>query len=206
MTIKDYKDGKIIILSKAFDTRSKILNSVYFFVFAVAGLVFGVLAFASMSLSGWFLIFALGATLVYLFAGYKFINKALQTEKLFVTKDNLTIIMSGFVSRKARTYENKFISNFRHLEKPEITRHPLAGDNFDYLGFQTEQQVINEMHGDARLAFDYNGRTVTFGENIYTWDFDELEVLLYDITGNDFRYDDEFEKTFKRGDESQQAT
>jgi hypothetical protein len=28
-------------------------------------------------------------------------------------------------------------------------------------------------------------------------EFAELEVLLYDITGNDFRYDDEFEKTIK---------
>ncbi|WP_217602470.1 hypothetical protein [Chitinophaga sp. GbtcB8] len=51
--------------------------------------------------------------------------------------------------------------------------------------------MINDLHGDNRLAFDYNGKTITFGNNIYSWDFDELEVVLYDITGNDFRYDDE---------------
>jgi hypothetical protein len=78
-----------------------------------------------------------------------------------------------------------------------LTKHPLAGETFDYLGFQTEQKVISEMHGDNRLAFDYENKTVTFGENIYSWEFDELQILLYDITGNDFRYDDEFEKTFK---------
>ncbi len=54
------------------------------------------------------------------------------------------------------------------------------------------------MHGDDRLAFGYNGKTITFGENIYSWDFEQLEILLYDITGNDFRYDDKFEKTFEQ--------
>jgi hypothetical protein len=31
---------------------------------------------------------------------------------------------------------------------------------------------------------------------MYTWDFEELEILLYDITGNDFRYTDDFENSF----------
>ena len=52
--------------------------------------------------------------------------------------------------------------------------HPLAGKSFDYLGFQTEQKVINEMYGDNRLAFDYNGRTISFGKNVYSWEFDEI--------------------------------
>lgn len=64
------------------------------------------------------------------------------------------------------------------------------------MGFQTARQVINEMHGDNRIAFDYNGRMITFGENVYSWEFEELEVLLYEVTGNDLRYDDESEKLF----------
>jgi hypothetical protein len=54
------------------------------------------------------------------------------------------------------------------------------------------------MHGDNRLAFDYEGRIITFGQDVYSWEFEELEILLYDITGNDFRYDDEFEKQFNQ--------
>jgi hypothetical protein len=50
------------------------------------------------------------------------------------------------------------------------------------------------MHGDKRLAFDYRGKTIQFGENIYSWDFDELNILIYDISGNDLRYTDDFEK------------
>jgi hypothetical protein len=29
-----------------------------------------------------------------------------------------------------------------------------------------------------RLAFDYEGRTIQFGKDIYSWDFDEIKQLL----------------------------
>ncbi len=197
MTVKDYQDGKIITLSKAFDNRAKILNIIYFVAFSFAGLLFLNMAISTGTESIGLIIFTVVVIGVYLFAGYRFINKALQTEKLFVNKTNLTISKSGFLSQQNNFYDISQISNFRHLGKPTTTKHPLAGQSFDYLGFQTEQQVINEMYGDNRLAFDYNGRTIKFGENIYSWDFDQLEVLLYDITGNDFRYIDDFEESFK---------
>ena len=200
MTVKDSKDGKIIILSKAFDTRAKILNIIYFLVFTVGAIAFGVTAFSAISFSLWFAILAIGIFAAYSLAGYKFINKSLQSEKLIIDKTSLTIIKTGFLSTQKDTYDNTLISNFTHLDKPEITKHPLAGQTFDYLGFQTEQAVINEMHGDNRLAFDYKGKTITFGENLYTWDFEELEVLLNDITGNNFRYTEDFEKTFNSAD------
>lgn len=197
MTVKDYQEGKIITLSKAFDNRAKILNIIYFVAFSFAGLLFLNMAISSGTESIGLIIFTVGVVGVYLFAAYRFINKALQTEKIFVNKTHLIISKSGFLSQQSNSYNISQISNFRHIDKPATTKHPLAGQSFDYLGFQTEQQVINEMHGNNRLAFDYNGRTIKFGENIYSWDFEKLEVLLYDITGNDFRYTDEFEKTFK---------
>ena len=188
----------MIILSKPFDNRAKILNTIYFGTFTFAGCIFiyGPLSEAGFNHFGVYIFIAI-ASGIFLFAAYRFINKALQTEKLIINKNTLTIYRGGFLSSKKDIYDISQISNFRHLDKPQTTKHPLAGQSFDYLGFQTEQQVINEMHGDNRIAFDYNNRTIKFGENIYSWDFEKLEVLLYDITGNDFRYTDDFEKTFK---------
>jgi len=125
---------------------------------------------------------------------FRFLNKILMTEKIFVNEKELRLIKKGFLNSEQTSFEISKISNFRHLEKPELPRHPLAGQTFDYLGFQTEQQVINEMHGDNRLAFDYNGKTIFFGQNVYSWDFEELDTLFYQITKNDLRYDDETEK------------
>jgi hypothetical protein len=192
MTVKDYKGGKLVILSKALDNRSKILNAFYFFLCLGSVLIFGILLTSESNNLGSLIILILGV-IAFLIAAYRFGNKAVFSERLFITGKVLEQIQQGFTKRVYR-YELSKISNFRHLDKPELTKHPLAGQNFDYLGFQTEQQVINELHGDKRLAFDYNGLVVTFGENIYTWDFDELEILLYDLTGNDLRYTDQFEK------------
>jgi hypothetical protein len=77
-----------------------------------------------------------------------------------------------------------------------MAKHQLAGESFDYLGFETQQQVINEMHGDKRLAFDYKGNTVTFGENVYSWDYDTLKEVLQEATGTDFSAINEWDKTF----------
>lgn len=202
MTIQDYRnESKIITLSKEFDSRAKVLNVVYFFVFTAAFLPMLLRMLPDFFDELWLSLVMLGLSGAYLFAAYKFLNKAFQTEKLIVSKDSLTIRRTGFFSRQERTYTNTFISGLTHVEKPTLTRHPLAGQSFDYLGFQTGQAVINEMHGDKRISFMYEGRKVAFGENVYSWEFDELVLLLYNVTQNDFRYTDEMEKEMFAGDE-----
>jgi hypothetical protein len=185
MTISDYKEGKVIVLSKAFDTRSKVLNIVYFFVFTFAAVMFLGMAVSERYLSAELVLFTVVVVGVYLLAGYRFISKALQTEKVIVEKGSLTLLKSGFLSKDKKSYDSARIHNFRHLGKPDTTAHPLAGQSFDYLGFQTEQQVINELHGDQRIAFDYDGRTVKFGENIYSWEFDEISRTVFVILERD---------------------
>lgn len=196
MTIENINDGKLITLSKPFDTRGKYLNFFYFLTFFSAGILFVRLSITD--LSNWILvILGLLAVFVCFIAAYRFLNKTLESEKIYVDKQTLKLIRTGFLKFRVAYYEISKIINFRHLAKPGITKHPLAGETFDYLGFQTDQAVINEMYGDNRVSFSYLGKTVSFGENISSWEFTELEILFYEITGNDFRRGDEFEKTFE---------
>jgi hypothetical protein len=195
MTVQDHKNGKLITLSKPLDSRAKVLNIFYFFSFLVVGTMLLKILLGKEGLD-WVKALLFLLPLAPLIASYRFINKAMMSEKLFVTKTRLEIIEKGLFYKKRRQFDMDHISAFRHLDKPTLSKHPLAGETFDYLGFQTEQKVINEMHGDKRIGFRYNGRDITFGENIYSWDFEELEILLYDVTGNDFRYEDSYEKAF----------
>jgi hypothetical protein len=187
MTVTDDQNTKIITLSKAFDSRAKILNIVYFIVFT------GFARYATImlrlmdadytsprALFGIVMLVLIAA--VYLFAAYKFLDKALQTETLTISAGKINLSKGGF-SKKSNDYDINLISSFWHLDKAALTNHPLAGQSFDYLGFQTQQQVIDEMHGDNRLAFNYKGSVVTFGENIYSWEFDEIAMLLNDAAG-----------------------
>lgn len=197
MTIKDHSKGKIITLSKAFDTRPKLLNLFYFTAFFFTGLtILKKIATESRGDNTLSTVLLMIFPLVLFVAAYRFANKAVQTEKLIVSREQLTLVRAGLFSSKKNTYDISHIENFRHLAKPQITKHPLAGESFDYNGFQTGQHLANELHGDNRIAFDYKGSTIKFGENIYSWDFNQLEVALYDITGNDLRYTDSYEKTF----------
>ena len=177
MTVQTFEHGTLIILSKPFDTRAKALYLAYCIAFAIGAAFFlGLLLYEYLSIVATIVLLAFG--IVQLVAGYRFGRSALLQEHLFIDAKELVLMEKGIKIRKRQVFDLASVTHFRFLAKPEMPRHPLAGESFDYLGFQTEQKVINEMHGDNRLAFDYNGKTVTFGKNIYSWDFDELISVL----------------------------
>jgi hypothetical protein len=111
MTIKNYDNRKLITLSNAFENRAKILNIFYFLVFT-SGCIVLLKTYASAENKPiGLLIFTLIVVYFYLYAGYKFINKALQTEKLIVRKHSITISKKGFLFNKHHTYDiNKMVN------------------------------------------------------------------------------------------------
>ncbi|HXB93361.1 MAG TPA: hypothetical protein VNU72_13780 [Puia sp.] len=183
MTIKDYKDGKMVTLSVAFDTRPKVLNVFYFFVYVVTGYFFLSQLFNNYLSIGWS-VFAIALSVLFLIPAYRFVNKAVMSESVFINKQEFRIVKKGLRKMYDGTFELSMIKDFRYLTKPEMEKHPLAGESFDYLGFQTQQLLINEMYGDNKLAFDYDGRTIRFGENVYSWEFEELEALIQAMRTN----------------------
>ena len=54
--------------------------------------------------------------------------------------------------------------------------------------------MIQNLNEDGRISFEYEGKLVTFGKDVTSWEFEEMEILFYDVTGNDFRYTDDYEK------------
>jgi hypothetical protein len=177
MKITDYKDGKLMALSKPMDNRVKILNLFYFILFFTTG-GWWILKATYPGTSIGALLFFLLVGVVFLVVSYRFANKMMMTEELFVNKDALCLIKRGISPLSRHCFDLAGVSQFRHLEKPEDPKHPLAGENYDYFGFQTEQKLIRETYGDDRLAFDYGGKTITFGDNVYSWDFDEIAGIL----------------------------
>ena len=198
MKIKDHPNGKIVTLSISLDTRPKMLHLIYFAVFFLFGLLFLRMIQTSDRIDNnfWLIVSLLVPAFMILLA-YRFANKAVQSEKLIVNKHNLTLVKAGLFTSQKRSYDVKYIENFRHLGTTgNVSKHPLAGDSFDYTGFQVREQLANSVHQENRLAFDYQGRTIKFGENIYSYEFEDLEVVLYEITGNYFRPKDVPESSF----------
>ncbi|RXK86823.1 hypothetical protein [Filimonas effusa] len=141
MTVENQNEGKLITLSQAFDNRPKVLNAFYFVLFSCMAIPFLYAFRTAISDSPLQFIFFLALFTAYLVAAYRFINKAIQSEKLLITPDSITLIKAG-ISRTSHTYKNEFISQLRHLDKPALSKHPLTGESFDYLGFQTTQEYL----------------------------------------------------------------
>ena len=139
-------------------------------------------------------IISLLAMVAFSIASYRFINKATETERLFINRERLDIINSSLLKVAIKSYLLNEISDFKFLEKDKYEPHPLKGETFDYMGFQTEQEVIQDLHNEGRASFHYRGRQVRFGKELVSWEFKELEVLLYELTKNDFRYTDKYEQ------------
>jgi hypothetical protein len=185
MTVQTFEHGTLIILSKPFDTRAKALYLAYSIVFGVGGIFFLVLLFYEyLPMAG--TIFLLAGIIAQFVGSYRFGRSALLTERLFIDAKELILMVKGFKTMKRDVFDLTSVTQFRFLDKPVMAPHPLAGQSFDYLGFQTEQHVINEMYGDNRLAFDFDGRVIQFGKNVYSWDYDEILQVLrsYGYTSN----------------------
>jgi hypothetical protein len=173
MTVQTLPNGTLFILSKPLDTRAKTLYLIHSIFLGVRGILLFYPAFDILdSVIGTTILLALCAA--QLISSYRFAHAAMLQEHIFIDGKELFLITKGIGTRKRLVFDLASITNFRSLEKPVMAAHPLAGQSFDYLGFQTEQQVINEMHGDNRVAFDYEGKTIKFGKNIYSWEFDEI--------------------------------
>jgi hypothetical protein len=197
MKIQDHPNGKIVTLSKGLDTRPKKLHLIYFTVFFLFGLLFLKMTLGPEEANTNFqLIVGLLVSAFMILLAYRFANKAVQSEKLIVSKDNLTLVKAGLFTSQKRIFDVTHIQNFRHLAAGKISKHPLAGDSFDYTGFQVREQLANSVHQDNRLAFDYKGSSIKFGENIYSYEYDELEAILYNITGQDLRRTESYESNF----------
>jgi hypothetical protein len=177
MTITPHKQGKLITLSKPLGTRQKILFLFYFIVFFSMGFYYLLKVLTGVPFGIGFVVGSIIIT-ASLLASYRFANKAMQSEQLFIDNKMLFLIDKGLHTAKRQSFDLDSVSDFRYLSKPELNRHALAGESFDYLGFQTGQQVINEMHGDKRIAFDYHGKTIAFGDDIYSWEYAEIASLL----------------------------
>lgn len=80
--------------------------------------------------------------------------------------------------RKSDKFNIKEIVELKHIEEHQKADHPLKTESFDYLGFQTEQKVIDQFYKDDRISFNYQGKSYSFGKDLMSWEFDHLMSIL----------------------------
>lgn len=178
MKTKKTPEGTLFILEHSFQGAGKWLFAWYALSLLVPAIFFlWVFFFLSdgTDLVDWFALFL---AVAFGIAGYRYLTSAWKRDTLFVGEQQVTLIEQKGFHKRRQQFIRQQIGNLRFLDKPKLTPHPLAGKTFDYLGFETQQQVIGEMFGDHRTAFDYDGQTVSFGRRLYSWDFDLIHQAI----------------------------
>ena len=113
---------------------------------------------------------------------WRYFSRISRVERMFVTKDEITITKAVLNKIQETSYEVNKIHDFNYLGKAKKTDHPLKGNSFDYLGFETQELVIAEVNNDGNLSFSYEDKLVSFGRDVYSWDAEKLNDILLKVT------------------------
>jgi hypothetical protein len=127
---------------------------------------------------------AAGSAVLYLLASYRFISRTFYTEELWLDDMFLTIISSTPFKRKLDQYDWANIGQLHYIGKDSKTDHPLKGQCYDYFGFETQEKLIQNIHEDGNLYFNYGGYRVRFAKGVYSWNAEEMVGMMQLFAGN----------------------
>lgn len=119
-----------------------------------------------------------GAAILYLLAAYRFLSRMLFDEKILLDDHSLTVIHRTPFFLQTNSYLWSDIGPLHYTGKSAKTDHPLKGKCYDYLGFETQEHLIQNLHHDGNLSFTYKGMPVRFGKNVFSWDAEEIVRMM----------------------------
>lgn len=130
------------------------------------------------------IIFSTIITITGLLIFYNYLKRVLQKEALFITTKSLTIINYFFFSKRSTVFDIDKIWYLSYKGRSEKTDHPLKGNSYDYLGFETKELEISEVHSEGNISLKCENKIVYFGRDVYSWDAEKLNELLIKVTSN----------------------
>lgn len=132
----------------------------------------------------WTLLPAAGAVLLYLLALYRLVDRTLYKEQLLIDSQGITLLYRTPFRHQAWTCSWESMGPVRYVGMERKTDHPLKGNSFDYLGFETHENLTRFIHHEGNLHFTFNGKTIPFGRALYSWDAEDLIRMINLYAGN----------------------
>lgn len=140
---------------------------------------------------------SLGSVVMYILASYRFISRIFLREKLLLQKEGVNIIYNTPFMVRSSLYMWGAMGPLHYAGKEKKTDHPLKGHSFDYLGFETQEHLIQSLHHDGNLYFNYEGFPIRFGKGVYSWDAEELVNMMKLYAGNSLQLGAEWKDIMK---------
>jgi hypothetical protein len=73
------------------------------------------------------------------------------------------------------------------MGKDVKTDHPLKGQSFDYFGFDTHEQLVQNLHQEGNLCIYFYHQQVRFGKGVYLWHAEELVQMMKLFAGESLK-------------------
>lgn len=136
-----------------------------------------------------------GASLLYILAAHRFLARIFFSEQLLLDANHITIVRKTLLSRKVLRFHWKHIGELHYEGKTKKTDHPLKGKSFDYLGFETQEHLIQSLHHNGNLYFDtIDGNRIYFAPGVYSWDAEKMVQMMKIFTGTSLKLGPEWEE------------
>jgi hypothetical protein len=150
--------------------------------FSLEALGYGMATLVSLSTALFSPIVGLSGATIFGIAFWRHYKRVVHREELFIGYHTITII-TNVAGRKVETvYEIDKVQNLRYLGFEHPVDHPLKTKSFDYLGFQTQSEVVNAVMAEGNVAFEYEGKTIRFFIGVPSWDVAEMNAALEEHT------------------------
>jgi hypothetical protein len=130
----------------------------------------------------WLAALFIAILIIGILVSYRYCIRILRSESLLITSDTFFLITSVFNRSFKKPYEIDKISELNYNGPAHKTDHPLKGQSFDYLGFDTQEKVIASVNDEGNLSFTYGDKQVYFGRAVYSWDAEEINNAITSFT------------------------
>ena len=113
---------------------------------------------------------------VYFLVSFSFLKQIFRSEKMILGSTYLILEQGGLFVKSSEYFELGKIDQINFSDKEfKLADHPLKSEHIDYFGFETQDKVIANAHKNDKLQFQYQGRMISFGKDIFSWDY---EIIL----------------------------
>ncbi len=140
----------------------------------------------------------MGATFLYVLAAYRFVSRMMYKEEVWLDEECLMVVNATPFKRKVKKYLWVFMGPLHYAGKLPKTDHPLKGQCYDYFGFETQEQLIQDIHDEGNLYFNYEGYAVRFARGVYSWDAEEMVRIMKLYAGRSLKLAPEWKQLMQQ--------
>lgn len=169
----DEHDGKVKIAIKP---DQKGIVSLTYTIMALVFIMLGAGCFYLLFFTNRAVIMSAFFLLIFWGLCFIFLKRTYSKDLIIIQHDEMKL-GSSFIFKSLRSYKLKDVKNIR-IENENFAEHELHRKPLDYFGIGTEQQNVNNLIADGRIAFDYKNTIIRFGKDLY---FEDANIVLSKI-------------------------